>query len=150
MLRRLKPVGASAHELLDIYDKQIRCMVEFAAPVWTSGLTHAEISQIERVQKAAFAIILGKKYTSYNKALTFFNRTTLETRREDMNLKFGKKCLKSEKYQHWFVPNKPTVQSLKTRSVDENVLKPVEARTNAFKKSPIAYLTNLIIEDSST
>ena len=150
MLRRLKPLGASSHELLDVYDKQIRCMVEFAAPVWTSGLTKAEINQIERVQKAAFAIILGERYSSYTKALTFFKRTTLETRREDMNLKFGKKCLKSEKYKHWFAPNKPTVQNLKTRSVDNNVLKPVEARTDTFKKSPIAYLTNLINVDSST
>ena len=150
MLRRLKPLGASSHELLDVYDKQIRCMVEFAAPVWTSGLTKAEINQIERVQKAAFAIILGERYSSYTKALTFFKRTTLETRREDMNLKFGKKCLKSEKYKHWFAPNKPTVQNLKTRSVDNNVLKPAEARTDTFKKSPIAYLTNLINVDSST
>ena len=143
-------MGASDKELLDVYDKQIRCMVEFAAPVWTSGLTQAEINQIERIQKAAFAIILGKRYISYKKALTFFSRTTLETRREDMNLKFGKKCLKSEKYQHWFVPYKPTVQDLKTRGINNNVLKPVEARTSQFKKSPIAYLTNLINDDSST
>ena len=33
MLRRLKPLGASVDELLDVYDKQIRCMVEFASPV---------------------------------------------------------------------------------------------------------------------
>ena len=90
-------MGASDHELFDVYDKQIRCMFEFATPVWTSGRTQAGISQIERVQKAGFAIILGKRYTSYKKVLTFFNRTTLETRREDMNLKFGKKCLKSDK-----------------------------------------------------
>ena len=89
-------MGASDHELLDVYDKQIRCMVEFAAQVWTSGLTHAEISQIERVQKAAFAIILGKRYISYKNPLTFFTRTTLETRREDMNLKCGKKFLESD------------------------------------------------------
>jgi hypothetical protein len=33
MLRRLKLLGASEVELLDVYDKQIRCMAEFAAPV---------------------------------------------------------------------------------------------------------------------
>ena len=33
MLRRLKPLGASENELLDVYEKQIRCMVEFCTPV---------------------------------------------------------------------------------------------------------------------
>jgi hypothetical protein len=50
MLRRLKPQGASDEELLDVYDKQIRCMLEFSTPVWTSGLNQAEETQIERVQ----------------------------------------------------------------------------------------------------
>ena len=42
MLRRLKPLGASEADLLDIYEKQIRCILEFAAAVWTSGLTNDE------------------------------------------------------------------------------------------------------------
>ena len=58
-----------------MYDKQIRCMVEFSTPVWTSGLTKAEVSQIERIQKAAFAIILGKGYTSYSRALKQLKRS---------------------------------------------------------------------------
>ena len=110
MLRRLKPLGASDEELLDIYDKQIRCIVEYAAPVWTSGLTLAESNQLERVQKAAFAIILENRYLSYSRALTIFRRTTLEQRRADLNLKFAKKSLTSEKYQHWFCPNEPSDQ----------------------------------------
>ena len=149
MLRRLKPLGASDEELLDIYDKQIRCIVEYAAPVWTSGLTLAESNQLERVQKAAFAIILENRYLSYSRALIIFRRTTLEQRRADLNLKFAKKSLKSEKYQHWFCPNEPSDQLSKTRSVDKNILVPVEFRTKGFKKSPIAYLTNLINEDGA-
>ena len=61
MLRRLKPLGASEAELLDVYDKQVRCMVEFSTPVWTSGLTQAESNQIERVQKAVFCHHPGYK-----------------------------------------------------------------------------------------
>ena len=41
MLKRLKPLGASDQELLDVYDKQIRCILEYASPVWTPGLTQA-------------------------------------------------------------------------------------------------------------
>ena len=119
-------------------------MVEFAAPVWTSGLTLAEINQIERIQKAAFSIILANKYTSYARALTYLKRTTLSLRRTELNLKFAGKCLKSEKYQHWFCQYNPTEQISKTRSLNTNVLVPVQARTKDFKNSPIAYLTRLI------
>ena len=148
MLRRLKPLGASNDELLDVYDKQIRCLLEFSAPVWTSGLTQADETQIERVQKAAFAIILDDKYRSYAKALTYLNRVTLSARRSELNLIFAKKCLKSDKHKHWFKLNKPSEQISKTRSIDDNVLVPVQARTKGFLKSPIAYLTNLINIDS--
>ena len=78
-----------------------------------------------------------------------FRSTTLEQRRADLNLKFAKKSLKSEKYQHWFCPNEPSDQLSKTRSVDKNILVPVEFRTKGFLKSPIAYLTNLINEDGA-
>ena len=145
MLRRLKPLGATVEELLDVYDKQIRCMVEFAAPVWTSGLTLAEENQIERVQKAAFAIMLDQEYNSYARALTKLNRTTLNLRRHELNLKFAKKALKSSVIGS--VSKKPTDQNNKTRSVNTNVLVPVEARTKAFLKSRIAYLTRLINDD---
>ena len=46
MLRRLKPLGASVDELLDVYDKQIRCITEFAVAVWTPGVTKDEVNQI--------------------------------------------------------------------------------------------------------
>ena len=149
MLRRLKPLGATQAELLDVYDKQVRCMVEFSTPVWTSGLTQAESNQIERVQKAAFAIILDTKYTSYSSALAFLNRTPLSSRRTELNLKFAKKCLANDKYKNWFCLNKPNEQISKTRSTDTNVLVPVQARTKSFLKSPIAYLTSLINEEHS-
>ena len=116
---------------------------EFACPVWTSGLTKDEINQLERIQKCAFAIILAEKYSSYKSALKKLNKATLSSRRTDLNLTFAKKCLKNEKYQHWFRLNKPTDIKNKTRS-EESKLMPVQTRTNAFKKSPIAYLTQLL------
>ena len=46
ILRRLKPLGASTMELLDVYQKQVRCIVEYASSVWTGGLTLDEVHQI--------------------------------------------------------------------------------------------------------
>ena len=136
----MKPLGASTTDLLEVYDKQIRCIVECGSPVWTSGMTKAENNQIEHVQKAAFAIILDLNYTSYAGALKYLDRTTLSERRQGINLKFAKKALKSEKFHHWFCEIKPTEQvpNTRSRSVNTNVLVPVQARTKGFKNSPIA------------
>ena len=56
MLRRLKKLGASKTEMIDVYFKQIRCILELAVAVWTPGLTKAESSQIERVHECALEV----------------------------------------------------------------------------------------------
>ena len=38
-LRRLKTLGAEDNDLKDVYIKQIRSILEYAAPVWHSSLT---------------------------------------------------------------------------------------------------------------
>ena len=75
--------------------------------------------------------------------------STLTSRRTELNLKFAKNCLKSDKYNSWFCEYKPTEQQDKTRSVNPNLLVPVQGRTKKFLKSPISYLTNLINESYS-
>ena len=56
-------MGASRETLLDVYNKQIRSILEYAAVVWNAGLKKENITKIERVQKSAFAIILGSVAT---------------------------------------------------------------------------------------
>ena len=82
ILRNLKKHGAGVIDLIDVYVKQCRCVLEMAAPVWSAGITVAESRQIERVQKAAFSIILGKQYVSYEQALIDLNMETLQERRK--------------------------------------------------------------------
>ena len=53
MLKRLKGLGASEEEMLDVYTKQIRSVLELAVPVWQPALTKQEVKQIERVQRCA-------------------------------------------------------------------------------------------------
>ena len=97
MLRNLKRFGFSKRELLGIYIKQCRSVLELAAPVWTHGLTNENIIALERVQKSACAIIIDKKYSRYEDALKLLGIKTLEERRLDLCLKFGKQYLKNEK-----------------------------------------------------
>ena len=51
MLRRLKNFGADQESILDVYHKQIRCVLELHVAVWELGLNQAQIKQFERVQK---------------------------------------------------------------------------------------------------
>jgi hypothetical protein len=82
MIRRLKLNGASNMELRDIYCKHVRSVLEYAAVVWHPGLTLENTTSIERVQKSALAIILGKEYEGYSKALGLLKLEKLSTRTE--------------------------------------------------------------------
>ena len=64
--------------------------MELALPVCEPGLTVAESMQIERVQKAAFSIILGDDYLSYNQALSTLDADTLSSRMQKLSLNFAK------------------------------------------------------------
>ena len=141
MLRRLKLVGANTEELLDVYQKQVRSMMELAVPVWEPNLTVAESMQIERVQKAAFSIILGDEYFSYKQALSTLAVDTLSSRRQKLSLNFAKKSYKHTKYQTWFRPNDGDAPN--TRA-DKTVLKPVHTRTDKYHDSPLPYLTRIL------
>ena len=100
--RRLKNLGASGMDLLDVYIKQVRSTLELAVPAWHSGITVCESIDIERVQRAALQIILGMGYTSYKTALKQFSLETLEVRRELLCKKFGNKAVKHPKHSQWF------------------------------------------------
>ena len=147
MLRRLKGLGASTNELLDVYQKQVRSVLELAVPVWQPALTQQEMRQIERVQRCALYVILGDNYGSYDNALGSLGCDNLNDRRVKLCDKFAKKALKSPRYHHWFEYNDEPLPTLNTRSSENrvrNVLKPVQTRTNRYQKSPLPYLTNAL------
>ena len=136
----MKINGANQNELRDIYCQQVRSILEYAAVVWHSGLTIENKANIERVQKSALAIILGKKYINYENALSTLNIERLCVRREKLCLKFAKKSLASEKFSSWFVRDE-NVQN--TRRLVKTV-KPALARTTRFGKSALPYLTTIL------
>ena len=81
MLKRLLSLGASVSQLIDVYLKQVRSVLELAVPAWHCSLTVTDKLSIERVQKAALQVILGETYSSYSSALDIVNLQTLEQRR---------------------------------------------------------------------
>ena len=139
-LRRLKNFGAKTKDLLDVYVKQIRCLLEYAVTVWQPSLTVEDSLKIERVQKSALAIILGQNFKSYKYALLQLNLDTLAARRIKLCEKFSIKAQKHPKFSKWFKPN--TTSSV-TRS-RKNKFCEVYYRTERFKRSPICYFTRLL------
>ena len=143
MIRRLKLLGATNDELVDVYNKQVRSVLEMAVAVWSPALTLCQVAQIERVQKTACAVILGGGYADYAQAISVLGMTPLSDRRKDLCSNFAKKCLKNEKYKSWFVPRNTDPATTQTRS-EKTALMPVNTRTNRYNKSPLPYLTALL------
>jgi hypothetical protein len=140
IIRRLKANGANNSELCDIYIKHVRSVMEYAAEVWHPGLTEQNRADIERVQKAVFAIILGKSYQSYENALVKLSMKKLEERRETLCLKFARKSAKSAHFASWFVPDNKLIN---TRRIVKQV-KEAQTRTARFEKSALPYMTKLL------
>ena len=139
-LRRLKILGASRDDLTDVYMKQIRCILEYAAPVWHSSLTGEDRLKIERIQKSALRIILEDEYQSYTSALKLMQIETLFRRRQKLSMKFAKKFLVSEKFRKWFkTDHKVTVTRGKGRKFCQ-----VYSRTLRYERSPVSYITELL------
>ena len=147
MLRRLKGLGANEEEMMDVYVRQVRSVLELAVPVWQPALTQAEVKQIERVQKCAFFIILGENYTHYEDAIDVLECESLDNRRIRLCENFVKKCTKSVRYQTWFTENTELPPTIPTRESENKILpkfKPVPTRTDRYQDSPLPYLTGIL------
>ena len=149
MLRRLKKLGASCTDMLDVYFKQIRCVLELAVAVWTPGLTKAESTQIERVQKCALHVILGGNYGNYDHSTQALEVEKLSERRLKLSLNFARRCEKNPKYSNWFHPfEAPPPPTVNTRNDNHVIIPtkytPVPFRTERYEDSPLPFLTDLL------
>ena len=97
-------------------------LLEVAIPVWQPGITDGEKYQIERVQRTALYIILGKNYINYDNALNLLYLESLDTRRKTIRRNFAVKALKHEKFSKWFTYSE--AKTISTRS-KKSLLKPV-------------------------
>ena len=89
----------------------VRSTLEFASPVFHSSLSKEQSMKIERVQKKALAIILGKNYTTYESALAQLQLEKLDTRRLNLCHKFALKFVKSARHSMMF-PLQPSLRGL--------------------------------------
>ena len=127
--------------LLDVYCKEVRSVLELGVPAWNSGLTVHQSEKIERVQKVAVSIILGKTHLNYHETLKQLSLEELSVRREKLCLNFARKTLKS-RHSSMFTRN---TSHYNTRHF--NIYKEEKANTKRFHMSPLNYLTRLLNEN---
>ena len=145
LIRRLKSLGANESEMVDVYTKQVRSILEMAVPVWQAGLTNYESYQIERVQRSAFHIILGEGYANYQDALLKLNCDKLSDRRMKLCETFAKKLVKHKQFKNWFDEKSDKLTNMNTRFKKAKVkYKEVLTRTERYQKCPIPFLTNIL------
>ena len=88
MLRKLKAAGLNSQELLIVYKRYIRPLLEYGAPLWPPGLTKQQFGQVENIQKRVCKYILGRNYKSNTESLATLEMKTLHDRRVDISRDF--------------------------------------------------------------
>lgn len=138
-LKLLRRSGVPKNDLLQFYKTIIRPVIEYACPVWQSGLTEYQKQQIESVQKRAFRIISGTIDYDYYCACSLFDVELLTSRLETIAKSFYIKISNSNDCIHHLLPPE-TERPLKLLRHS----KPMKymCRTDRFGKSFIPYAVN--------
>jgi hypothetical protein len=127
--------------LKHIYKTFIRSNLEFSSTVWHSSLTLTDRQDLERIQKAAVKVILGKEYNGYDEALGVLNLESLNRRREVMALKFAKSSLKNDNFSKLF-PLKEVKHGMLFRKSEKYSVN--HSKTKRYKESAVPYLQGLL------
>ena len=122
---------------MNVYNKEIRSILEYAVPVWSPGLTSSDAKEIERIQKSAFTIIFGQM--SYETALKKHGVKTLEDRRSELCKNFAVKTSKHSIFSQWYQKNQSNVNTRNRKQYCE-----VTCRTKAWYNSPIPTMTRTL------
>ena len=143
LLRRMRNLGLENFTILDFYLKEIRPLTEHGVVAWNSGLTKAQIREIEKIQKVAFRIIFDNHFDSYESACKGLNLPTLQERRTTLCTSFAIKLFKSTRRDEFFTVLEPK----STRSKPKLVLEE-RSRTSRNFNAPHNYLNRLVNENS--
>ncbi|KAK8402866.1 hypothetical protein O3P69_000869 [Scylla paramamosain] len=138
MLFKARSFGATQQQLVQLYCQRIRPVLEYACPVWHPGLTTAQRTTLERVQKRVCRVILGGSYNSYTATLTTFGQPSLEDRRGQLTLSFGEKMKENDHLQ--LLPQRAPSRYQTRHSAR---LPPVRCRTERYRNSTIPCVTRL-------
>ena len=96
IIRRLKSLGASDEELVEVLKQQIVSICEVGVPFLCPMITIAESNMLERCHETELIIIFQENYGTYATALKKAKMKTLRQRRIKLITKFSKEAFKNE------------------------------------------------------
>ena len=137
LLRRLRQFKLEVETLTDFYTKEIRVILEYAAPVWYSGITLKQSKTIEKIQKWAVSIILNNWTLSYTVKCTLLGIEPLYLRRKSLALNFSLRTVKNPKHKDFFQPKH---RPYNTRQATVVTYEENQVRSTRFKNSPLVAL----------
>ena len=85
--------------------------------------------------------VLGNRYKSYQQALSDLDIETLDNRRENLCIRFARKCVQNEKTAHMF-PLKEKTHTMHTRKTEKYEV--MKANTDRLKDFALIYMQNLL------
>ena len=141
LLRKVASFGASRQDLIHIYTLFVRSALEHSSSVWHRNLTIENETDLERVQKSAFRIILENEYLSYENALNILKMESLKDRRETLFRKFTIKSLQVKQMSKILLENDKT-HYMNTRNREP--FKIQNSNTERFRKSTGIQMQHLI------
>ena len=145
LIRGVQSFGASREEMVHLWILFCRSVLEQSCVVWGTSITQENKDDLERTQKTFAKLVLKDKYKDYEKALMILNLDSLQTRRENLNLKFAKTGITNEKLDDLF-PLSDKKHAMKTRKKEK--YKVEFANTNRYKNSSIISMQNMLNEDA--
>ena len=147
MITKLKYVGISQEDLIDIYVLFIRSVTEYCSVSFHSSLTKEQCRKLEGVQKTCLKVILGENYKCYQSALKTVGLQSLEERRKQRCLDFAIKCVKHPR-NHRLFPENSSINNHTIRTHEK--FKVNFAKTSSYKNSTIPYCQRLLNSHYST
>ncbi|KAI8483411.1 hypothetical protein Bbelb_388740 [Branchiostoma belcheri] len=142
LLRKLKHFHISPEDLVTVYVSYIGPVLEYAAPVWHSGLTTELSNKIEKIQRRAVRIIMGAKYTSYTEGCSCLGLPTLQSRRLLLTVNFANSLRQSEQFRHFLPPVRSAISGRQTRSAYK--LNTPRSRTDRYQNSALPFMIRLL------
>ena len=144
LLHNVATFTKETKDLKSIYITYIRPVLEQSSIVWHSSLTKENCDNLERVQRSAIRLIMGRKNFNYKESLLKLNLTSLEERRTSLCLNFAKRATMNNRTKKMFPLRKE--QRTNTRRFTEKFIVN-KARTKRYQQSTIPFLQNLLNEN---
>ena len=145
MLTKLKYIGVSTEDLIEIYSLFIRSRAEYVSVVWHSSLTVEQTKKIENIQKTSLKIILGEDYIDYPTALEWCGLSELSARRQNRCLSYAHSSLKYPVGARMFPLNIEHDQNVR----NHEKFKVNFAHTERYRQSAVPFCQRLLNQDAS-